>query len=81
MRDHPNQVTALDVAKHFVTGAGLGAFLALSLVVQNQMLFENIRNSMYPRLAMGLFTGCTIAFFGVGSAISGFILTSIQKAR
>ena len=58
----------------------LGAYVAiwLALVAAHA---KTLTSPPYCDFAMGLFTGCTIAFFGVGSAISGFILTSIQKAR
>ncbi len=81
MRIPPKSVTVLEVGKHFATGAGLGTFLALSLIVANKSLLAAISGSDYPRLAMALFLACIVAFFGVGSAISGFILASVEKER
>jgi len=67
-----------DVCKHLAVGAGLGAVLALALIVGNKMVFSAVSNSTQPRPDVILLLYC-IAFVGVGSAISGFVLTSLEK--
>jgi len=71
----------LDVCWHFASGAGLGAFLALSLIVANKTIFDAISNSTHPQLTVIVMVFCTVALVGIGSAISGFILTSLEKNR
>lgn len=81
MRDRVRAASLSDVCKHLVSGAGLGVFLALALIVGNESIMGAIANSSHPRLFVVLLVVCTAAPIGVGSAISGFILTSIEKSR
>lgn len=79
MRDRPRDASLSDLCKHLAGGAGLGVFLALSLIVGNRSIFGAIANSAHPRFFVVLLVGCTVALVSVGSAISGFLLSSIEK--
>ena len=81
MRGRARTASLSDVCRHFACGAGLGAFLALSLIVANKTIFGAISNSSHPRLYVIALVACTVALMGIGSAISGFILTSLEKNR
>jgi hypothetical protein len=81
MRDRAKDASLSDVCKHLASGAALGVFLALALIVGNDSIFGAIANSAHPRFFVVLLVVCTAASTGVGSAISGFILTSIEKSR
>lgn len=81
MRDRARAASISDVCKHLASGAGLGVFLALSLIVGNESILGAIGNSAHPRLFVVLLIFCTAAPISVGSAISGFILTSIEKSQ
>ena len=70
-----------DIGRHLASGAGLGIFLALALIVGNQVIFGAMVHAAQPGLYVFLFVVGTACLTAVGSAISGFILTSLEKNR
>jgi hypothetical protein len=79
MRPTAKNVSPREVRAHFVNGAGLGAFLALSLIAGNSTIFNTIVNAPYPKAAVLVFVVGFAGFIGIGSAISGFIMTALDK--
>ena len=64
---------------HLATGAGLGLFLSLSLIISNGgHVLEMIMNSMAPKATMALFVGILSSVMAVGATLSGFIFTAIE---
>jgi hypothetical protein len=63
-----------------VTGAGLGLFLALTAMISNPALFKLIAGSQYPRLAMLVFAGALSSVIAVGSTITGFVFSAVERS-
>jgi hypothetical protein len=64
----------------FLTGAGLGAFLALAIIVANETVLNVFVNSPSPSLAVLVFVGLLTSLIGVGCAITGFIFDLAESA-
>ena len=80
MRSAAKHVSPWEVLNHLLHGAGLGVVLALSLIVGNGTMFKVIAASAFPKLAvLGSVAGLA-SFIAVGSAISGFIMTAMEKS-
>lgn len=79
MRPTAKYVSPREVRIHLLNGAGLGVFLGLSLVAMNSTIFNAIVHSPYPRLGVLLFVAGAAFFIAVGSAISGFIMSALDK--
>ena len=80
MRATVKHVSPREVLTHVLNGVGLGVFLAISLIVANSTVLNTMVQSPYPRLAVLAFTGGVACFIAVGSAISGFILSALDKS-
>ena len=80
MRSAAKHVSPWEVLNHLLHGAGLGVFLALSLIVGNGTMFKVIAASAFPKLAVLGFVAGLASFIDVGSAISGFIMTAMEKS-
>ncbi len=81
MRAPTGNASLIDVVIHLASGALLGIFLALSLIVGNSTVLGAISNSAHPPYIVMLLVCSAAALVGVGSAISGFILISLEKNR
>ena len=80
MRSAAKHVSSWEVFTHLFHGAGLGVFLALSLIVGNGTVFKVIAASAFPKLAVLGFVAAIASLIAVGSAISGFIMTAMEKS-
>lgn len=69
-----------ELASHALVGAGLGAFLALTAMISNPNLLDLIASSQYPRLAVLAFVGVLTSAIAVGSTITGFIFSAIERS-
>jgi hypothetical protein len=78
MRSAAKHVSPWEVLNHLLHGAGLGVFLALSLIVGNGTMFKVIAASAFPKLAVLGFVAGLASFIAVGSAI--FIMTAMEKS-
>ena len=71
----PKPEVVLGIANHAAMGVALG--LAFALVVTTIPFFgvaELIRHSDAPRATMEMFLGVVSTMFGIGAALTGFIL-------
>jgi hypothetical protein len=60
-------------------GAGLGVFLALSLLVSNTRgIFAMLVNSSAPQLSTAVFVGIFASVFAIGAGITGLIFVSMD---
>jgi uncharacterized membrane protein len=80
MRRPLKHVTTREVVHHLLNGVALGAFLALSLIVANGTILGAIVQSPNPRLAVLAFVLGVACLIAVGSAISGFIMSALDKS-
>jgi hypothetical protein len=80
MRPTGKDVSQREVLSHLCNGAGLGVFLAISLMVGNSTILGAIVHSPYPRLTMLTFVAGVTSLIAIGSAISGFIMTALDKS-
>jgi hypothetical protein len=80
MRPTNKDVSQREVLNHLCSGAGLGFFLALSLFVGNSAVFGAIVHSPYPKLTLLTFLAAVTSVISVGSALSGFIITALDKS-
>jgi hypothetical protein len=79
MRRPSRVASAKEVAWHLLTGAALGLTLALALLAGNKQLAATYAIHPSPQLfllGLILFSSSTIA---VGSGITGFILSRLEK--
>lgn len=67
-------------ARDLAVGAGLGAFLGLSVIVANPIVFNTMVVASSPRLAVLGFLCLTSTLIGIGCAITGFILKETADA-
>lgn len=64
---------------HLLSGAGLGLFLALTTMVGNVSVLNLMINSPAPKLSVLFFAGTLSSIFAVGSAVTGFIFSSLDR--
>jgi hypothetical protein len=77
MRRAAKEVSITDVLQHLLAGAGLGLFLGLSLT--NGVAASLIASQSSPRASGFALVAVSCATIGVSSAITGFLLTAIQR--
>jgi hypothetical protein len=80
MPDATPKVSAIETACHALMGAGLGAFLAAGAIVANDAIFNLVVNSPSPLVPAAVFVGVLSSQIAVGSAITGFILCSVERS-
>jgi hypothetical protein len=80
MRRPLKQVSPREVVGHLLNGAALGTFLALALILANATILGAIVQSPHPKLAVLAFVVGTACLVAVGSAISGFIMSALDKS-
>lgn len=79
MSDATPNVSAIEIACHALVGAGLGAFLAAGAIVTNDAIYNLVMNSPTPHFTAAVFVGALSSQVAVGSAITGFILCSVER--
>ena len=81
MKPKPKGVSVRDITGHLAMGAGLGTFLALTLLVaDSRNIFAMIVNSATPELTMMAFLGIFATTFAVGSGLTGLLFTMMEGA-
>lgn len=65
---------------HAAMGAGLGIFLSLMLII-NEDVFRAIINSSNPKTTILLFIGMFSSVLAVGSALTGLIFSAIEDSE
>jgi hypothetical protein len=70
----------INSAWRFLTGAGLGAFLAFSVIVANEAVWNMFVSSPSPSLAVLTFVALPTSLIGVGCAITGVIFDLVESA-
>jgi hypothetical protein len=80
MPDATPKVSALETTYHALAGAGLGAFLAAGVIATNDAIFNLVVNSPAPHIPAAIFVGALSSQIAVGSAITGFILLSVERS-
>jgi hypothetical protein len=73
-------VSTIETLNHLLVGASLGAILALGLLVGNKAIAHAVAGQPSPQLFMLGFILITSAVVAVGSSITGFIFTAIEKS-
>jgi len=68
-----------EMINHLLSGAGLGIFLALSLIVANRTILGMIVHSPHPKLSVLTFVAVVACLIAVGSAISGFVMSALDR--
>jgi len=70
----PKQSLGRELLGHVIMGAGLGAFLAISLlVIDARRIFQMIINSAASMLMLFVFVGTFALIFAVGAALTGVV--------
>ena len=64
---------------NLLMGAALGMFLALSVIVGHPDVLNMVVNSAFPGLAAWVFVGALSSMIAVGSAITGFIFSAVER--
>jgi hypothetical protein len=81
MRPTAKYVAPREVLTHFLNGAGLGVFLGIALIVANSTVLNMMVHAPYPKVGVLTFVLAVAGLIAVGSAISGFIMTAVDKAK
>lgn len=79
MQAGPRRSLFRELASHLAMGAGLGAFLALSLIVTDaRHIFDMIVNSSAPRLTIAVLVSTFVLIFAIGASLTGMIFISME---
>jgi hypothetical protein len=69
-----------ELAGHAATGAGLGLFLSLTLIISNTgRIFEALVNSSNPKIMTLMFVGTFSFILAVGATLTGLIFSVIEQ--
>jgi hypothetical protein len=79
MRSKAQRVTIIDMLCHLLSGAGLGAVLALALMRGNGIIADMIDESAAPKFLMLVSIAISSSIIAVGSSITGFMLTAMER--
>jgi hypothetical protein len=80
MSQRTSKTTLLELTEHALVGAGLGVFLAVTAMIGNPGLFALIANNASPRVTMLAFVGVLTSTIAIGSTITGFIFSRMEKS-
>jgi hypothetical protein len=80
MRPRATDVPLREMINHLLSGAALGTFLGLSLIVANSTIFDAIVDSPHPTLTVLVVIAGMASIIAVGSAISGFIISALDRS-
>lgn len=69
------------VAQNVLVGAGLGVFLALSVIVGNTIVFDWLVRSAAPGISVLATIGVFAFLMAAGYSITGFIFAAIEKRQ
>jgi hypothetical protein len=79
---HPRSTPSLlrALAGHFIMGAGLGAFLALSVMAAAAPgISQMISNAASPGLTRMILVTVFALIFAVGATLTGWIFTAMER--
>jgi hypothetical protein len=80
MQAGPGRSLLRALAGHLAMGGGLGAFLAVSLMIgDGRPIAAMILNSAAPGLTTLVFVGIFASVFAVGAAITGLLFVSMEE--
>lgn len=78
----PKGVSVRDISGHLAMGAGLGTFLALTLLVaDSRSIFSMIVDSAVPELTILAFLGIFAGTFAVGATLTGLLFVWMEDDR
>jgi Na+/H+ antiporter NhaC len=80
MRSTARHVSIGEIVDHLLGGTSLGFLFALALIVGNRSVAAVISGHQFPELIMLGLALISASFMAIGSAISGFIFSSIEKS-
>jgi hypothetical protein len=75
----PAEISIKQSACQALVGAGLGLFLALAVLAGNASIFHTLSSNSSPGLVL-IFAGVLSATIAVGSAITGFIFSALERS-
>ena len=82
MRKKPKNDLVARLAVHFGMGATLGMILAFGLIYSNiGHVGEMIQNAFDPYGTLVEFVGSMVLHFGIGAALTGFILMEVDRTE
>jgi tetrahydromethanopterin S-methyltransferase subunit D len=80
MQQKQKHVPPVEIAGHVATGACLGTFLALTLIVSNTArVFDMIAGAPAPAMSAAVFVGVFAAVFAVGATLTGLLFSLMER--